>query len=68
MPFPALIAGLGIRALAAAALLLVLGEPRVDALVRWWSQQPPLAIRAWCTLATLFGALILCAALPAKRV
>jgi hypothetical protein len=65
--FPAVIYGLGILALAAALLLMLLGEPRLDALIRWWSQQPALAIRAWCVLAGLVGALILYAALPVAR-
>jgi hypothetical protein len=61
---PAIIYGVGILALAAALLLVLLGEPRLDALIRWWSQQPALAIRAWCALAVLVGALVLYAALP----
>jgi hypothetical protein len=64
---PAIIYGVGILALAAALLLVALGEPRLDALIRWWSQQPALAIRAWCTLAVLVGALVLYAALPRGR-
>ena len=61
---PAIIYGIGILALAAALLLVLLGEPRVDALITWWAQQPALAIRAWCALAALLGVLILYAALP----
>jgi hypothetical protein len=55
---------MGILVLAAALLLVLLAEPRVDALVLWWCQQPALVIRAWCALAALVGALILYAALP----
>ena len=62
--FPAVIYGVGVLALAAALLLVLLGEPRLDALIRWWSQQPTLAIRAWCVLAALVGALVLYAATP----
>jgi len=65
--FPAVIYGVGILALAAALLLVLLGEPRVDALVHWWCEQPALAIRAWCVLAVLVGGLILIAALPRTR-
>ena len=65
--FPAVIYGVGILALAAALLLELLGEPRVDALVHWWCEQPALAIRAWCVLAVLVGGLILIAALPRTR-
>jgi len=65
--FPAVIYGIGILALAAALLLGLLGEPRVDALITWWSQLPTLAIRAWCALGVLVGALILYAALPPPR-
>jgi hypothetical protein len=65
--FPAVIYGIGILALAGALLLVLLGEPRVDALVRWWLGLPALAIRAWCMLATLLGALILYAAVPRVR-
>jgi len=65
--FPAVIYGIGILALAAALLLVLLGEPRLDALIRWWSQQPALAIRAWCLLAGLVGALVLYSALPLAR-
>src|SRR5262249_4957340 len=42
---PAVIYGIGILALAGALLLVLLGEPRVDALVHWL-QLPSLAIRA----------------------
>ena len=38
--FPAIIYGIGILALAGALLLALLGEPRVDALIAWWSQLP----------------------------
>lgn len=38
--FPPAIYGIGVLSLAAALLLVLLGEPRVDALVRWWCQQP----------------------------
>jgi hypothetical protein len=62
--FPAFIYGVGALALAAALLLVLLGEPRVDALVGWWSRQPALAIRVWCAFAALLGALVLYAALP----
>ena len=62
--FPAVIYCVGILALAAALLLVLLGEPRLDALIRWWSQRPALAIRAWCVLAALVGALVLYAATP----
>jgi len=61
---PAVITGIGVLALAGAVLLVLLGEPRVDALVRWWTQLPSLAIRAWCALTLVIGALILYAALP----
>lgn len=63
---PAVITGIGILALAGAVLLVLLGEPRVDALVQWWTQLPTLAIRAWCALSALVGALVLYAALPAR--
>jgi len=43
---------------------MLLGEPRVDALVSWWAQLPALAIRAWCALAAVVGVLILYAGLP----
>jgi hypothetical protein len=65
--FPAVIYGLGILAIAAALLLVLLGEPRLDALIHWWSQQPALAIRAWCVLAGLLGGLVLYAALSRAR-
>jgi hypothetical protein len=65
--FPAVISGIGILALAAALLLVLLGEPRLDTLIAWWSQLPTLAIRAWCALGVLMGALILYSALPPTR-
>jgi hypothetical protein len=65
--FPAVIYGVGVLALAAALLLVLLGEPRIDALVHWWCELPALAIRAWCVLAVLVGGLILVAALPRAR-
>jgi hypothetical protein len=64
---PVVIYGVGILALAAALLLVLLGEPRVDALIHWWTQQPSAAIRAWCTLAALVGAGIVYCALPRGR-
>ena len=65
--FPAVIYGVGILALAAALVLVLLGEPRVDALVHWWCEQPALVIRAWCVLAVLVGGLFLIAAWPRAR-
>lgn len=61
---PAVIYGVGVLALAAALLLVFLGEPRVEALIGWWSQQPALTIRAWCAFAALLSAFVLYAALP----
>jgi hypothetical protein len=63
---PAVIYGVGILSLAAALLLVLLGEPRLDALIRWWSEQPALAIRAWCVVGALVGALLVYAALPRR--
>ena len=65
--FPAVIYGVGVLALAAALLLVLLGQPRIDVLVRWWCELPALAIRAWCVLAVLVGGLILVGALPRAR-
>src|SRR5262245_64009835 len=39
---PAVIVGIGVLALAGAVLLVLLGEPRLDALVQWWTQLPTL--------------------------
>jgi hypothetical protein len=64
--FPAVIYGAGLLSLAAALLLVLLGEPRLDALIRWWLEQPALAIRAWCVVAALVGALLVYAALPPR--
>src|SRR5262249_28096191 len=63
---PAVIVGIGLLALAGAVLLVLLGEPRVDALVQWWTRLPTLAIRAWRALVVGLGALVLYAALPAR--
>jgi len=65
--FPAIIYGIGILALAGALLLALLGEPRVDALIAWWSQLPTRAISGWCALGVFVGALILYSALPPTR-
>jgi hypothetical protein len=64
--FPVVIYGVGLLSLAAALLLGLLGEPRLDALIRWWSAQPALTIRAWCAVAGLVGALLVSAALPRR--
>jgi|SRR5882762_26076 len=60
--FPAVIYAVGVMALAAAILLLCLGGTHVDALIQWWSRQPPLFIRAWCVVGVLLGMLILSSA------
>ena len=61
--FPTFIYAVGIIALVAAVVLILLGGARVDALIQWWSQQPLLFIRAWCALGVLLAALILYSAL-----
>ncbi len=61
---PSLIYGLGTLALMAALFFLVMGEPRLDALIGWWSRQSPFHLRGWFLLMASVGALILYAASP----
>ena len=41
------------------------GNP-VDAIIEWWSRQPPWLIRTWCGVGVLFGMLVLSAARDAR--
>ena len=59
---PAVIHAVGVLAVLAAMVLLGLGSARLDALINWWSQRPPLLIRAWCLLGVLLGTLVLSSA------
>jgi hypothetical protein len=66
--FPRVVYALGIVALLAALVVLLLGPDRVRSLVQWWSQQPSLVIRAMYAGTVLFGAfLVYCGAGTALR-
>jgi len=52
---PALVVALGWVALAAAALLLMLGSTRLDAIVRYWLARPAALLRAQFFAVAAFG-------------
>jgi hypothetical protein len=64
---PAIIRAVGVLAVAAAAVLVLLGGVRVDAMITWWSGQPRPFIRIWCVVGVLLGALVLSASRPRTR-
>lgn len=60
--YPTAIRVLGVISIVAAALVPVVGLERVHALVKWWAERPPLAIRAWACVAIAFGGFLIHAA------
>ena len=40
---------------------------QVQAIVQWWLAQGPVGMRLWPALALLFGAVLVWAAVPARR-
>ena len=56
--WPAACIALGLAFLAAGAVIPVLGEARVERLVRWWLARPDAALRAWSAVVTVIGAFI----------
>jgi hypothetical protein len=62
---PLLLQVLGAIALVAAAIIPFMGVDRFKALLDWWTQLSPTAVRFSCLFAVAFGATILWALLPA---
>jgi hypothetical protein len=56
---PAALEVLGVMSSASAIALLLLGVPRFQALVSWWSRQSAVVVRAWSAAAVALGASIL---------
>jgi len=61
---PLLLQALGVIALIAALVLPFLGVERFRALLDWWTQLSPTAMRLSCLLVVAFGAAVLWALLP----
>jgi len=56
--FPRAMYALGIVALLAALVVLLLGADRVRSIVQWWFRQPLLVVRAMYVVTVLFGAFL----------
>jgi hypothetical protein len=56
---PAVLEVLGVLSSASAIALLLLGAPRLQVLVSWWSRQSGVVVRAWSAAAVALGASIL---------
>ena len=60
--FPEVIRILGIVALAAAVVGVLLGTKRLAALIDWWAGRSPGFIRVWTVVAAVFGVFLVYAA------
>ena len=56
---PAVLQALGGVSVASALALPLLGMPRFQAILSWWSRQSPVFVRAWSVAAIVMGAFIL---------
>ena len=59
---PAVVTAVGALAAVAGLVLLGLGRPRAERLAGWVGALGPLAVRGWCALGALLGALLVFAA------
>lgn len=57
--FPGILRVLGVVALAAAAILPLIGRARLQRFVQWWIERPAVFVRAWAVAAAAFGAFLL---------
>lgn len=62
---PIVFEGLGYISLAAAVAIPILGRSRLDRLIQWFAQLPPVVTRVWLVFALLFGVFIIYGLLPA---
>jgi hypothetical protein len=62
---PQVIRILGLIALAAAAVIAVMGRPRLDGFVEWLAAKPPPFFSVWLATGVAFGLLIVWAAVGA---
>jgi hypothetical protein len=56
--FSTVILALGVVGLVAALVLAPLGPRRVDSMLQWWLERPPVVLRAWFAAAIPFGAFL----------
>jgi len=56
---PAVLQALGVVSAASALALPLLGMPRFQAILSWWSRQSPVFVRTWSVAAIGVGAFIL---------
>lgn len=56
---PAVLQALGVVSAASALALPLLGMPRFQAILSWWSRQSPVVVRAWSAAAVVLGTFIL---------
>ena len=56
---PAALEVLGVVSLASAVALPLLGMPRFQSILSWWSRQSPIFVRAWSAATAVVGAFIL---------
>ena len=62
--FPIIIQAIGVIAIIAAVVILIMGYDRLRAFVDWWRARSTGVVRAWCLLAALFGVFLVYAGLP----
>jgi len=60
---PTFVTIMGILALLAAVVVLLMGRARIDAMIQWWLRQSPAFMGAWALIGLILGALVLYAGL-----
>lgn len=55
---PVLVQALGVIAIVAAIVILIVGQQRLDSFIEWWLTRPPAVIRISALFAVSFGLLL----------
>ena len=64
---PGVLRSLGWLSIVAGVVTAAARVDQVQAIVQWWLAQGPVGMRLWPALALLFGAVLVWAAVPARR-
>ncbi len=56
---PVVVQVLGVIAIVAAFVLLIVGQKRLDTFITWWLSRPPAVVRVAALFALAFGALLI---------